>query len=119
MKLTKRAKKDPADLAAKKKRQEEQAEEQDAFEQGIVSLLDFISPSSLEFFSTHFRLGIHAARSAYVVGYPREVLTGWLGRLISLPETFDFSLHVGTSRYKRYYEKSNREVSSGSSQYLD
>ena len=80
--------------AAKRKRQEEQAEIQEAFEQGIISLLDFISPASLEFFSNHFRLGIQPARTAYAVSYPREVATGWLGRLISLPDTFDLALHI-------------------------
>ena len=79
---------------AKKERQAEQARVQEAFEQGIVSLLDFIAPSSLEFFSSYFRLGTQHARSAYVFGYPREVFTGWLGRLISLPETFDIALHI-------------------------
>ena len=82
------------DALAKKERQAEQARVQEAFEQGIVSLLDFIAPPSLEFFSSYFRLGTQHARSAYVFGYPREVFTGWLGRLISLPETFDIALHI-------------------------
>ena len=89
-----RKKKDQTAILAKKKREEEQTEIQEAFEQGIVSLLDFIAPASLEFFSTYFRLGTQHARSAYVFGYPREVFTGWLGRLISLPEVMDISLHV-------------------------
>lgn len=93
MKIT-RKKKDPEAVEDKKRRQAEQGEIQEAFEQGIVSLLDFIAPSSLEFFSSYFRLGIQCARSAYVVGYPREVSTGWLGRLISLPETLDISLYI-------------------------
>ena len=92
--MMKGAKKSRSDAAAKKKRQEEQTRIQEAFEQGIVSLLDFIAPSSLEFFSTYFRLGTQHVRSAYVVGYPREVFTGWLSRLVNLPEIFDISLHV-------------------------
>ncbi|MYB40357.1 DUF87 domain-containing protein [Candidatus Saccharibacteria bacterium] len=92
MKTNKQHRKQSA--AAKKKRQEEQAEIQEAFEQGIISLLDFISPASLEFFSDHLRLGIQPARTAYAVSYPREVATGWLGRLISLPDAFDVTLHI-------------------------
>ena len=94
MKLSKKNKKDPVAIKEKKHRQAEQTEIQEAFEQGIVSLLDFIAPASLEFFSSYFRLGIQHARSAYVVGYPREVVTGWLGRLISLPEVLDISFYI-------------------------
>ena len=88
------AKKRSSNAADKRKRQQDQARIQEAFEQGIVSLLDFIAPSSLEYFSTYFRLSTQHARSAYVVGYPRELSTGWLGRLVNLPEVFDISLHV-------------------------
>ena len=73
---------------------EERTAIRSAFEQGVVSLLDFISPPSLEFFSTYFRMGTHYLRSAYVFAYPREVATGWLGGLISLPETMDITLHI-------------------------
>ena len=65
-----------------------------AFDQGVVSLLDFISPPSLEFFSTYFRLGTTTLRTAYVFGYPREVSTGWMAELISLPEILDITLHI-------------------------
>ena len=92
MKTSKQDKK--AAALAKKQRQEEQTRIQAAFERGIVSLLDFIAPASLEFFSSYFRLGTQHARSNYVVGYPREVFTGWLGRLISMPEILDISLHI-------------------------
>ena len=82
------------DHLAKKQRQNEQAQTQEAFEQGIIGLLDFIAPASLEFFSNYLRLGTQYARSAYIVGYPREVYTGWMSRLISLPETVDITFHV-------------------------
>ena len=94
MKLVKKPKKDKPSVEEKKRRREEQAERQEYFEQGIVSLLDFIAPASLNFSSSHFHLGLQYARSAYVIGYPREVLTGWLGRLISLPETLDISFYI-------------------------
>ncbi len=94
MKLVKKSKKDKLSAEEKKRRREEQAERQEYFEQGIVSLLDFIAPASLDFFSSYFRLGLQYARSAYVIGYPREVITGWLGRLISLPETLDISFYI-------------------------
>ena len=94
MALSKKTKKNPSRKQVKEKNKAVQAEVQEAFRQGVVSLLDFIAPASLEFFSTYFRLGTQYARSAYVFGYPREVFTGWLGRLISLPEVADISLHI-------------------------
>ena len=39
-------------------------------------------------------MGTTYLRSAYVFAYPREVATGWLSSLISLPETMDITLHI-------------------------
>ena len=80
-------------LAAQQQKQV-QAAVSKKFEEGVLNLLDFIAPPSLEFFSTYFRMGTRYLRSAYAVGYPREVSTGWLSGLISLPEIIDISLHV-------------------------
>lgn len=68
--------------------------EQAEFEQGLVDLRDFIAPSSVEFFSSYFRLGARYARTSYVFGYPREVYTGWIGSLVSLPDVMDVSLFI-------------------------
>lgn len=74
--------------------EKKQEAHQQVFDEGIINLLDFISPASLEFYSTYFHLGTQSSRSAYVFGYPREVFTGWLNRLISLPEVIDISFHI-------------------------
>ncbi|MCY3804595.1 MAG: DUF87 domain-containing protein [Candidatus Saccharibacteria bacterium] len=85
--------KDPQALIEEKRLQEQQAV-QAAYQQGVTSLLDFIAPPSLEFFSTYFRMGVSYVRSAYVFGYPREVYSGWLGQVISLPQIMDITLHI-------------------------
>ena len=65
-----------------------------AFQKGITALRDFIAPSSLEFNSTHFRIGTRFARTYYVYGYPRQVYTGWLSGMINLDEVIDLSMVI-------------------------
>ena len=65
-----------------------------AFQKGITALRDFIAPSSLEFNSTHFRIGTRFARTYYVYGYPRQVYTGWLSGMVNLDEVIDLSMVI-------------------------
>ncbi len=67
---------------------------QRAFEQGITTLRDLISPSSIEIQSDHFRLGTKYGRTLYVYGYPRTLYTGWLSPLINIDEVLDISMYV-------------------------
>jgi conjugal transfer ATP-binding protein TraC len=84
---------DPVVLAQQQQLREQQ-EVQAAFQKGITALRDFIAPSSLEFFSTHFQLGTRFARTYYVYGYPRQIYTGWLSGLVNLDEVIDLSMFV-------------------------
>ncbi|HVW23020.1 MAG TPA: DUF87 domain-containing protein [Candidatus Saccharimonadales bacterium] len=72
----------------------EQQEVQLAFQKGITALRDFISPSSIELFNTHFQLGTRYARTYYVYGYPRQVYTGWLSGLVNVDEVIDISMFI-------------------------
>ncbi len=72
----------------------EEAEIQRAFEQGITTLRDLISPSSIEIHSDYFRLGTKYGRTLYVYGYPRTLITGWLSPLINIDEVLDISMYV-------------------------
>ena len=74
-----------ADIAAQSQAAEE-AEIQRAFEQGITTLRDLISPSSIEIHSSYFRLGTKYGRTIYVYGYPRTLYTGWISGLINIDE---------------------------------
>lgn len=67
---------------------------QRAFEQGITTLRDLISPSSLEINADYFRLGTKYGRTIYVYGYPRTLYTGWLSPLINIDEVLDISIYI-------------------------
>lgn len=84
---------DPVMLAQQQQMREQQ-EVQAAFQKGITALRDFIAPSSLEFFSTHFQIGTRFARTYYVYGYPRQIYTGWLSSLVNLDEVIDLSMFI-------------------------
>lgn len=84
---------DPVAIAQQQRAREEQ-EVQIAFQKGITALRDFISPSSIEFFASHFQLGTRLARTYYVYGYPRQLSTGWLSSLVNLDEIMDISMFV-------------------------
>ncbi|MBQ6486420.1 DUF87 domain-containing protein [Candidatus Saccharibacteria bacterium] len=82
-----------AELAAQAQTMED-AEIQRAFEQGITTLRDLISPSSIEIHSSYFRLGTKYGRTIYVYGYPRVLFTGWLSPLINIDEVLDISMYI-------------------------
>jgi conjugal transfer ATP-binding protein TraC len=91
--MAKKPRLDPVALAQQQQMREQQ-EVQAAFQKGITALRDFIAPSSLEFFGTHFQLGTQYARTYYVYGYPRQIYTGWLSSLVNLDEVIDLSMFV-------------------------
>ncbi len=84
---------DPAAIAAAQRLQEEQ-EVQAAFQKGVTALRDFIAPSSLVYENGFFHLGTRFARTMYVYGYPRQVMTGWLSSMVNLDEVIDLTMYV-------------------------
>lgn len=82
-----------ADIANQSQANED-AEIQQAFEQGITTLRDLVSPSSIEIHSSYFRLGTKYGRTIYVYGYPRTLYTGWISGLINVDEVIDVSMYV-------------------------
>ncbi len=82
-----------AEIAAQAQLQEE-VEIQRAFETGITTLRDLISPSSIEIHSSYFRLGTKYGRTLYVYGYPRSIYTGWLSSIINIDEVVDVSMYI-------------------------
>ncbi len=92
-KAKKAAAQDAAAIAAQSQAAEE-AEIQRAFEQGITTLRDLISPSSIEIHSSYFRLGTKYGRTIYVYGYPRTLYTGWISGLINIDEVLDVSMYI-------------------------
>lgn len=91
--MAKRPHVDPIAVAESQRRRE-QVEVAMAFQKGITALRDFIAPSSIEFFSTHFQINTRVARTYYVFGYPRQIFTGWLSSMINLDEALDLSMFI-------------------------
>lgn len=91
--MAKKPKLTAAEIAAQAQSMEE-AEIQHAFEQGITTLRDFISPSSLEIHSGYFRLGTKYGRTLYIYGYPHSLYTGWLSPIINIDEVLDLSMFI-------------------------
>ena len=82
-----------AEIAVQAQMQED-AQIQKAFETGITTLRDLISPSSIEIHSSYFRLGNKYGRTLYVYGYPRSLYTGWLSSIINIDEVIDVSMYI-------------------------
>lgn len=89
----KKAKLTAAEIALQSQAAEE-AEIQQAFAQGITTLRDLISPSSIEIHASYFRLGTKYGRTIYVYGYPRTLYTGWISSLINIDEVLDVSMYI-------------------------
>lgn len=91
--MAKKQQLDPVALAQQQQLREQQ-EVQAAFQKGITALRDFIAPSSIQFFGTHFQIGTRYARTYYVYGYPRQIYTGWLSSMINVDEVLDISMFI-------------------------
>ncbi len=91
--MAKKNKNTQTDLVAEQLARE-QAEVEQAFLAGVRTLRDFIAPSSIEFTSSHFRLGSKYGRTIYIYGYPRQIYTGWLSSIINIDEVLDISMFI-------------------------
>src|SRR3990167_9224029 len=89
----KKEQQDPVAIAEAQQKQEQQ-EVNAAFQKGITALRDFIAPSSIKFENSYFYLGTRVARTFYVYGYPRQIVTGWLSSLVNLDEVLDLSIFI-------------------------
>ncbi len=65
-----------------------------ALKSGSVSIVDLISPSSVEVDFRHIRVGDKFFRSFFVVDYPRQVSPNWLSILIDYKETMNISMFI-------------------------
>lgn len=63
-----------------------------ALEQGTVSLLDIIAPSSIEVDFRFIRVGEKYYSTYFMVGYPRYVSPSWLGPVVDFNYTVDITM---------------------------
>lgn len=64
----------------------------DQLEQGMVSLVDLIAPSSVEVDFKYIRVGEKYYSTLFIVGYPRYVSPNWLQPIIDYDHTMDISM---------------------------
>jgi len=71
---------------------EELITEEKTFRRGVLSVLDLISPASLQISSNFLRLGEKYVRTIFVISYPRYISVGWFAPIINLNEIFDVGM---------------------------
>ncbi len=71
-----------------------QAQAQQIYRQGVVTLRDVIAPSSIQVEAGFIRIGSRFARTLFVYAYPRSLFTGWLSPIINMDEVIDISLSI-------------------------
>jgi conjugal transfer ATP-binding protein TraC len=80
------------------------------FQEGIATVKDLISPSSMEISSTKMRLGNLWVRSFYVYSYPRFLETNWLTPIINFDVTMDIAMYVYPYESAAIMKKLRRKV---------
>lgn len=64
------------------------------FQEGLTSIRDLISPSSMEIAYDYVRVGGMYAQSFYVYAYPRYLETNWLAPIVNFEVTMDISQFI-------------------------
>lgn len=85
-------------------------EDEKRFQEGVASIKDLISPSSMEISSTKIKIGDVWVRSFYVYSYPRFLDTNWLTPLINFDVTMDISMYVYPYESAAIMKKLRRKV---------
>ncbi|MCF7836256.1 DUF87 domain-containing protein [Candidatus Gracilibacteria bacterium] len=74
--------------------QQQLAEAEKIYQQGLASVRDLISPSSFEIHYDHLSLSGVFARSFFVYAYPRFLETNWMSPIINFDATVDVSQFI-------------------------
>ena len=69
-------------------------EAEKTFQDGIISIKDLVSPSSMEVSKRELRLNKTHVKSFFVFNYPRFLESNWMNPIINFDATFDISIFV-------------------------
>jgi conjugal transfer ATP-binding protein TraC len=69
-------------------------EEEKIYQEGLIRVLDFISPSAMEISTSHIQIGVVYCRTLFVAAYPRVLSIGWLGSVIDMDIPTDISIFI-------------------------
>jgi len=97
----------PADVA---EQQNPEDNEKKLFSEGLVSVKDIISPSSLEVDFNHVRIDDKYYRTLFVSGYPRFVGMNWLSSLINFDWALSVSMYIYPTDGKAVLDDLRRKI---------
>ncbi|OGH12346.1 MAG: hypothetical protein A2776_02540 [Candidatus Levybacteria bacterium RIFCSPHIGHO2_01_FULL_40_10] len=98
-------------VAVKTAQKPDQSKAYTALKQGSVSIVDIISPASVEVDFKNIRVGDKFFRTFFVVDYPREVSPNWLSILIDYKETMNISMFCYPIESKDVLTNLRRKIS--------
>lgn len=98
-------------VSAGKKTKPAQSASYTALKTGSVSVVDIISPSSVEVDFKNIRVGEKYYRTFFVVDYPRQVSPNWLSILIDYKETMNISMFIYPVESKDVLGNLKRKIS--------
>lgn len=110
MAFTNPTKVDPAVKAQMNAQAAAQAQAEQIYRQGVVTLRDIIAPSSIEVEANFIKIGTRYARTLFIYAYPRSLFTGWLSPIINLDEVVDISLNIEPVESKVVLENLKKKV---------
>ncbi|MDA3815703.1 MAG: ATP-binding protein [Patescibacteria group bacterium] len=69
-------------------------EQERIYREGLVRVLDFISPSALAISASNIQIGEVFCRTLFITAYPRILPVGWMGGIIVLDLPMDISIFI-------------------------
>ncbi len=85
-------KKEPEKLTAEEIKALKEAEKH--YRDGMATILDLISPSSMQVEYNHVKLGDTYVKSFFVYSYPRFIEANWLSPVVNFDATMDISMFI-------------------------
>ncbi|GAB4146461.1 MAG: hypothetical protein OHK0017_06960 [Patescibacteria group bacterium] len=77
-------------------------ETEKAYREGVTTIRDLISPSSVNITTSMLEIGTKVIRSFFVLTYPRVINSGWLEGVVNIDIPMDISIYI--------YPQNNDEV---------
>ena len=90
-------------------------EQEKIYQEGLVRVIDFISPSALGVYSSYLEISGVLCRTIFLSAYPRILSIGWVGMLIDMELPMDISLFihpVDTAKIIKFLRKKSTQIQS-------
>lgn len=90
-------------------------EQERLYQEGLVRIIDFISPSALGIYSSYLEVSGVYCRTIFLSAYPKILSIGWVGMLIDMELPMDISLFihpVETAKIIKFLRKKSTQIQS-------